>query len=479
MRKRAPVHPQQLLLAPGPFELHHPVGRLELVCRCSGLAPLVDGAAPVHVAHARLLCVVKVWAMKLVRRCKSQRCLWDVCRRAQSVRDRIGKGTSMRAVFGRFAVSLVGTALALGCGEADEPADGAGGGGSGPSGSVRIAQFNVQALSTEKLSNPTNPQVQAVTEIVARFDPDILCIEEIEYDAESVPVADQVPGRFDGGAQNAERLAAALNDATPGAPYQHTLITLGNGGFAWTGPDHGVEEFGSRGAGEFAVLNYGIVSRYPILEDQVQVVTDVPWLDLPDNVTAQMQSEIGATVPEGYPLFSKALVIAPIDVDGQVLVLVLLHPVPPIIYPTWPYRNRDELGGARALLDGLLPGVAPLPDGARFVLVGDFNADPDDGDSLPGAIQQLLDHPRLVPYQPEGAGTLGHHPERNTNVSDCPSTTPIDPTASFQLQLDYLMPSTTIGEPLDGGVFFPAEAADFDLACRASDHMMLWADLPW
>jgi hypothetical protein len=44
------------------------------------------------------------------------------------------------------------------------------------------------------------------------------------------------------------------------------------------------------------------------------------------------------------------------------------------------------------------------------------------------------------------------------------------------------MPSTTIGEPTDGGVFFPdfvTEPADFDLACRASDHMMLWADIPW
>ncbi|MBW2522711.1 MAG: endonuclease/exonuclease/phosphatase family protein [Deltaproteobacteria bacterium] len=384
----------------------------------------------------------------------------------------------MNAIDGRWHSLFAAAALALGCGGGDGPDDGSGGGG-GPSGSVRIAQFNVQGLSTDKLLDPANGQVRAVTEIVARFDPDILCIEELEYDLEGVPVAEQVPGRFDGGAQNAARIAAALNAATSGAPYEHTLITLSNSGFLWAGPDNGVLEFGSRGAGELADMNYGIVSRYPILKDQVRVVTDVAWSDLPDNVTAQMQSEIGAVVPEGYPLFSKALVIAPIDVDGEVLVIVLLHPVPPIIYPTWPYRNHDELGGARALLDGVLPGVDPLPEDARFVLVGDLNADPDDGDSLPGAIRQLLDHPRLVPYQPEGAGTGGNNPQRNTNVSDCPSTTPIDPTASFQLQLDYLMPSATIGEPLDGGVFFPAESADFDLACRGSDHMMLWAELPW
>ena len=36
-----------------------------------------------------------------------------------------------------------------------------------------------------------------------------------------------------------------------------------------------------------------------------------------------------------------------------------------------------------------------LPRGASFVIAGDQNADPPDGDSVAGAITQLLDNPRV------------------------------------------------------------------------------------
>jgi hypothetical protein len=36
-----------------------------------------------------------------------------------------------------------------------------------------------------------------------------------------------------------------------------------------------------------------------------------------------------------------------------------------------------------------------LPEGARFVVLGDMNADPFDGDSVDSAIRQLLDNPAV------------------------------------------------------------------------------------
>ncbi|NIS02399.1 MAG: endonuclease/exonuclease/phosphatase family protein, partial [Gemmatimonadetes bacterium] len=36
-----------------------------------------------------------------------------------------------------------------------------------------------------------------------------------------------------------------------------------------------------------------------------------------------------------------------------------------------------------------------LPKNALFVIAGDQNSDPNDGDSIPGAVNQLLDHPRV------------------------------------------------------------------------------------
>ena len=61
-------------------------------------------------------------------------------------------------------------------------------------------------------------------------------------------------------------------------------------------------------------------------------------------------------------------------------------------------RNHDEIrlwadyltGGAAAGYLG-----ASLPEDEPFVILGDLNADPLDGGSVPGAIQQLLNHPRI------------------------------------------------------------------------------------
>lgn len=373
---------------------------------------------------------------------------------------------------------LLAAAFVLGCSGAET--GGQGGSPAAPPIRVRVAQYNIYFLSTAKLLDASDDQVTAAADVVARFDPDLLAINEIEFDRSDVAPADFVPGRFNAGAHNAERLAERLNAVTPGEPYTHTLITVGNSGFVWDGPDNGVTEFGARGLGTLGQLNYALLSRHPILEEGVRVITDLPWDALPESTLAHMQAEVGITAPAGYPLYSKALVIAPVQVADRVLYMLLLHTVPPVWDMTRPYRNYDELRGVRLLLDGSLPGVEPLPTDAKFVLLGDFNVDPDDGEALPGAIAQLLDHPRIVPFQPEGGGTAGNHPERNTQASACPSATSIDPTTDRQLQLDYLLPAATMGEPLDGGVFFPdplGAPGDFDLACRASDHMLLWADL--
>ena len=49
-----------------------------------------------------------------------------------------------------------------------------------------------------------------------------------------------------------------------------------------------------------------------------------------------------------------------------------------------------------------------LPASERFVIAGDLNSDPLDGDSIPGSAQQLLDHPRVnVSSAPSSDGGPG------------------------------------------------------------------------
>jgi len=384
-----------------------------------------------------------------------------------------------------------------GDGDADSDGDGDGDGdadGDADPAGLRYGHFNIKELSTDKLLDDADQQVNAAAEVIARFNPDIVDINELQYDIEGLPTGDMPgaaypvePGGIDGGAENAQRLADRIAAANPDATYDHVLITVGNSGMWWD--DTGdFDSWSLRGWGDWeGRFNTAVLSKFPILRDEVRVISDLAWEDLPDNQLADMEAEIGMVPPAGFPLFEKALIIVPVDLGTETLYLVLLHPVasPSRFDVINPYRNYDELHALALFLDGTLPGVEPLPAGAKFIISGDLNADPDssDSDGIAGAAQLVTEHPSVVAVFPEGAGTEGRNGEYNTYMSGCGNDdgeTVEDPRDAFQLQLDYILPSVTIGEPIDQAIFFPdfqSAREDFDLACYASDHRFLWADL--
>jgi hypothetical protein len=367
---------------------------------------------------------------------------------------------------------------------------GGGGGGASDPLAIRVGHFNIKEFSTAKLLDGSDQQASAAAEVIARHAADIVCINEIQYDMVNTPSQGMPgapfaqPGGFDGGAENATRLADRVRGFDAAVDYTDRLITRGNSGFYWNGDDLGQSWYILRGWGEFAGrFNTAVLSRYPILRDQVRVITDVPWESLPENTIAQMERDLGFGVPPGFPIFEKSLNIVPVDLgEHGILYLVLLHTVSPAFDPINPYRNYDELRALRMFLDAELPGVEPLPEGARFMVIGDLNADPDDGDGLPGAIQQVLEHPSVVAWFPEGHGTKGDNGQYNTYLSGCGNDdgVVVNPTQKFQMQLDYILPSQNIGEPSAGAIFWPdfmAEQDDFALRCYASDHSYMFADV--
>ena len=108
-------------------------------------------------------------------------------------------------------------------------------------------------------------------------------------------------------------------------------------------------------------------------------------------------------------LSSKNHVDVPVSVHGNRLHLLLSHPTPPVFDGPENInsrRNHDEIrlwsdylsGGelANYLIDdaGKSGGLHPEE---LFVVLGDLNADPVDGDSYNQAIRQLLEHVRIHP----------------------------------------------------------------------------------
>ena len=113
-------------------------------------------------------------------------------------------------------------------------------------------------------------------------------------------------------------------------------------------------------------------------------------------------------------LASGSLWDVPVDLPGDVVLHVLAsHPTPPVFDGPEDFNGRRNADEIRLLL-GLIDGAAWLRDdrgkrgglgpGDLFVVVGDLNADPFDGEARRGAITALLAPPRVPDPRPDSAG---------------------------------------------------------------------------
>ncbi len=132
-----------------------------------------------------------------------------------------------------------------------------------------------------------------------------------------------------------------------------------------------------------------------------------------------------------------------------------------------------------------------LGPGDLFVVVGDLNADPFDGEARRAAIGALLAHPRVRDPMPESAGGAVAAQSGGANASH--RGPPSQDTADWRdepgpgnMRVDYVLPSTGL-EVTGAGIFWPL--ADDPLARliakdptggrrpASSDHRLVWVDL--
>jgi Endonuclease/Exonuclease/phosphatase family len=186
-----------------------------------------------------------------------------------------------------------------------------------------------------------------------------------------------------------------------------------------------------------------------------------PWFDGEELKLARLSSKSFWDVPVKMP-------------NGRVLHLLCSHPTPPAFdgpEERNKRRNHDEI---RLIADYIQAEpylvddaniAGGLPDGASFVILGDLNADPDEGSSKDEPITKLLfEQPRvnseIVP------------------ISDVPiEGLDADDTARFKLRVDYVLPSTDLAI-LAAGVWRSNPVTRFDeRRSFPSDHFPVWMDL--
>jgi hypothetical protein len=402
--------------------------------------------------------------------------------------------------------------------------------------SVRFATFNLSLnrpaagdlVKDLDLSLPERPappgfsrpvwreQARNNAEVIQLAAPDVLLINEFDFAPAAV---DLFRDNF---------LEVSQNGAPP-IHYPYSYIAPSNTGIPSgkdlfnDGPVGGPNDAFGFGAfpGQFGMVVY---SKYPILQDEVRTFQTFLWKDMPG---ALLPDDPRTTAPADwyspdeldiFRLSSKSHWDLPILIQGKVVHFLVSHPTPPVFDDPGPFmphipagvdfngrRNHDEI---RFWADYITPGSQTryiyddagehggLKPGERFVIAGDQNSDPVDGDSVDGAIQQLIEHPLVnTKVTPESAGAVEAAALQGranaTHLGDPRfDTADFNDSAPGNLRADYVLPRKNL-KILDSAVFWPVQADPLSRLSGVftfnpfnpvggfptSDHRLVWVDV--
>lgn len=359
---------------------------------------------------------------------------------------------------------------------------------------VRVATFNASLNRTRQgqlardLASPSNRQARAVAEIVQRTAPDILLLNEFDYDA-----AGQAAQLFK------KNYLSIPQRGQPAIDYPYMYLAPSNTGIP-SGADLNSDGIvGGPGdalgygdfEGQFAMVLY---SKYPIDTGNVRTFQKFLWKDMPDS---QLPADYYDDLVRGVlRLPSKSMWDVPVSIGDTVVHLIASHPTPPVFdgpEQRNKRRNHDEI---RLLNDYITVGTiggyiyddrgirGPLKRGSKFVVLGDLNSDSTTGDSDPRAIKALRQNPLLVdplPASQLGKATQTPRLGRDDVVLDVLSTANFGRGASGMMRVDYVLPSAAL--PVRAaGVYWPGPGqGGSDLVGgwppRSSDHRLVWVNL--
>lgn len=355
---------------------------------------------------------------------------------------------------------------------------------------VRFATFNVQELSRAKLEQldaqgrGAHPQLRKAAEIVQRVRPDVLLVNEIDFD-EARAHARLFLERYlrvgQGGQAGVDFPYVYFEPVNTGVPTGRDLDHDGRA-------DSPGDAFGfGRYPGEYGMALY---SRYPIDADAARTFRLLKWRDQPGHHMPDGQAGrpawYSAADAAVLRLSSKSHWDVPLRVGATTVHVLAAHPTPPIFDGPEDRNGRRTFDEVRLLADLIAGGPGTdylvddqgrrgaLPPGALFVVLGDLNAEPvkDEGHYGRPAIAQVLELPHVQDPRPSSDGgaagrTAGapEHPERRT--------------CEFG-RIDYVLPS--VGLKIAGsGVFWPAPGdalhALVGAPDPASDHRLVWTDV--
>ncbi len=369
---------------------------------------------------------------------------------------------------------------------------------------VRFATYNASLNRAapgdlvRDLSTPANTQARAIAEVIQINRPDVVLLNEFDYVAGG-RAADLFSQNYlrvgQDGKAPIDYPYVYTAPSNTGVPSGFDLNNDGRVGGADDALGFGAFE------GQYGMVVY---SRYPIRTEAVRTFQDFLWKDmpgalLPDNPATEAADDWYSTDElAALPLSSKSHWDVPVEVGGRTVHVLASHPTPPVFDGQEDRngrRNSDEIrfwsdyvtGGPGASYiyddDG---GTGGLNRGERFVVMGDQNSDPLDGDSRAGSIDQLLGNKLVQDPLPSSNGAV----EASALQGGANARHRSDPrfdTADFEdrdagnIRADYVLPSRTL-KVAAAGVFWPrAGSPGAELTgifpFPTSDHRLVFVDV--
>lgn len=311
---------------------------------------------------------------------------------------------------------------------------------------LRIATYGAElqrhgpGLLLAAIEKGDDPQITAAIDVIVEINPDILLVTSFDYDRRLVALS-----------AFADQLSAHGVDypylfaLRPNKGLMTALDLDGDGRLGGPGDAQGFGYFAGQGG-------MAILSRLPIVEDEVRDFSGLLWRDFP-----------GALLPEagGMPFPSEgALAIQRLSTSGHWVVPIEFTPGRRLSLLAWAAsppvfdgpedrngrRNHDETRFWSLYFAGQF---GPMPE-HLFILLGNGNIDPHDGDGITSAIDDLLHHPALQDPRPTSAGAVyaaqeqGGANARHLGPPDLDTADWKDRDGPGNLRVDYVLPSADL-----------------------------------
>ncbi len=307
-----------------------------------------------------------------------------------------------------------------------------------------------------------DPQITAISEIIRQVSPDVLVLTDFDWDHDGLALA--AFADLLGAPTYPHRYAPRPNSGAPSGFDLDQNGYLGDARDAW-----GYGRF--TGDGGIAVL-----SHLPFDTAGIQDFTALIWQDMPDAtlpVAPDGTPFWPADLTAQLPLSTTAHVILPVVTNAGTIDLMIWSATPPVFDDAEDangLRNRDEL---RLWEQQIEQRTRP------FIVIGNANLDPADGEGDSAAMAEFLNDPRLQDTGPRSRGGDTSDPTQSGNPAHDTASWPDNPPGN--LRVSYVLPSRDL-RVTGSGVFWPTpdDAATALLGNDgrlAGPHRLVWVDI--